>query len=95
MSSLTSREKELLGLVVTGMQNKKIAELLTISENTVRNHIANIFSKLKVANRTEASMLYHQKQMGMTSAKIDSIDPAAKYYESPRPHQLEQRYGSL
>ena len=51
---LTKREIELLHLMVDGLSNKRIAERLFISENTVKYHIRNILQKLGVHNRTEA-----------------------------------------
>ena len=53
-SVLTLREKEVLNLLSKGFLNKEIAAILNISENTVRNHLVNIFGKLNVTNRTEA-----------------------------------------
>ncbi|MFZ5915954.1 MAG: response regulator [Chloroflexota bacterium] len=54
-ADLTSRELELLRLVVEGLSNKAIAQSLSISENTVKYHMKNIFQKLNVQNRTEAA----------------------------------------
>jgi DNA-binding NarL/FixJ family response regulator len=51
---LTRRELEVLELIAQGDKNRAIAEKLVISDKTVRNHITNIFSKLQVADRTEA-----------------------------------------
>jgi len=51
---LTEREREVLGLIGQGHSNREIASLLCISEKTVKNHIANIFSKLHVYDRTQA-----------------------------------------
>ena len=51
---LTPRELQVLQLAADGMSNKEIAARLVISEKTVKNHIANIFSKLKVNDRTQA-----------------------------------------
>ena len=56
-SSLSPRETEILKLVAGGKPNKLIAAELKISEHTVRNHISNIFQKLQVNNRTEATVL--------------------------------------
>jgi DNA-binding NarL/FixJ family response regulator len=53
-SSLTARERELLGLMAQGGSNKSIARDLSISENTVKYHVRNILQKLDVQNRTEA-----------------------------------------
>jgi two-component system NarL family response regulator len=54
-SELTSRELEVLELIVKGMSNREIALALAISEHTVKNHINNILSKLAVADRTQAA----------------------------------------
>lgn len=51
---LTPRELEVLRLAADGLSNKEIAGRLYISEKTVKNHIANIFSKLNVNDRTQA-----------------------------------------
>jgi len=51
---LTQREKEILQLVARGEENKGIAALLKISENTVKNHISNMFQKLNLNDRTQA-----------------------------------------
>ncbi|MGE0493781.1 MAG: response regulator [Vulcanimicrobiota bacterium] len=56
-ASLSPRENEILKLVAGGRPNKLIAAELKISEHTVRNHISNIFQKLQVNNRTEATVL--------------------------------------
>ncbi len=53
---LSKREKEILQLIADGNPNKAIAEMLNISEHTVRNHISNIFQKLKSDDRTEAAV---------------------------------------
>lgn len=52
--SLTPREIELLNLVQEGHSNLAIAQRLSISDNTVKYHLKNIFQKLGVQNRTEA-----------------------------------------
>jgi two-component system, NarL family, response regulator LiaR len=53
---LTEREVEILKYVARGMSNQEIADLLVLSERTVRTHISNIFSKLHLANRTQATL---------------------------------------
>ena len=51
---LTQREHEVFQLAADGLNNREIADRLVISEKTVKNHIANIFSKLQVNDRTQA-----------------------------------------
>lgn len=51
--NLTSREKDVLSLVLTGKSNKDIGEALIISENTVKTHVRNILAKYEVTNRAE------------------------------------------
>ena len=51
---LTQRELQVLQLAADGLSNKEISGNLVISEKTVKNHIANIFSKLQVNDRTQA-----------------------------------------
>jgi DNA-binding NarL/FixJ family response regulator len=51
---LSEREVEVLDLLAEGLSNKLIAHRLSISEHTVKTHIASIFAKLGASNRTEA-----------------------------------------
>lgn len=54
---ITNREKEVLVQLAQGKTNKKISEALTLSMSTVRNHIANIFTKLQITNRSQATAI--------------------------------------
>ena len=58
-SSLTTRELEVLRLVAAGSTNSEIARHLWVTEQTVKFHLSNVFRKLKVGNRTEASHYAH------------------------------------
>lgn len=55
MNDLTSRELEVLGLIVKGMNNADIAAALSISKGTVKIHVNNILSKMGVSDRTQAA----------------------------------------
>ena len=54
--NLTKREREILVLITKGKLNKEIANELNITERTVKNHIANLFKKINVYDRTQAAV---------------------------------------
>jgi len=54
---LTPREMEILELIAKGASNKEIARMLSISNQTVKNHISSILRKLDVSDRTQAAVL--------------------------------------
>lgn len=54
---LTPRELEILQLIAQGLSNREIAERLFVSENTVKTHSANLFTKLNARRRTQAVQL--------------------------------------
>ena len=62
-TDLTEREKDVLQLLVSGAPDKKIAKQLSLSVNTVRFHITNIFQKLGVESRTEAAHVAHERSL--------------------------------
>ncbi|HTJ25958.1 MAG TPA: response regulator transcription factor [Candidatus Limnocylindria bacterium] len=51
---LTQREREVLAMLARGLSNRRIAERLSITDNTVKAHVAQILAKLGAATRTEA-----------------------------------------
>lgn len=61
---LSSRESETLSYIAKGYTNPEIAAALSISENTVRFHLKNIYEKLGVANRTEAAAWHFKHSKG-------------------------------
>lgn len=61
---LTDRELDVFDLVARGENNASIAWRLTLSEKTVRNHLSNIFAKLRVASRAEAIILAREAGLG-------------------------------
>ena len=54
-SELTRRELEILQLVAEGHSNSQLAKMLWVTEQTIKFHLSNIYRKLDVSNRTEAS----------------------------------------
>lgn len=54
LTDLTTREKDVLGLICEGLADKEIAARLRLAPNTVRNHVATMYSKLGVHSRAEA-----------------------------------------
>ena len=53
---LTSRERDVVGAIASGFTNREIAEKLSISEQTVKHHLRNIFDKTGVSNRLELAL---------------------------------------
>jgi DNA-binding NarL/FixJ family response regulator len=69
---LTARELEVLRLVAEGQTNGRVAAALSVSEQTVKFHLCNIYRKLGVGNRTEATRHAH------LHALVDQSVPAAR-----------------
>jgi DNA-binding NarL/FixJ family response regulator len=57
---LTRREREVLAVVARGASNREVARRLTITEQSVKNHVRNILAKLHARNRTEAAAIAHR-----------------------------------
>jgi DNA-binding NarL/FixJ family response regulator len=66
LARLTAREEEILKLLATGDSNREIGKRLFISEQTVKNHVASIFRKLQVNDRTKAALLAVKLGLGGT-----------------------------
>jgi two-component system, NarL family, nitrate/nitrite response regulator NarL len=62
---LTAKELKVIAAVLEGDTNKAIAERLKISEQTVKNHLTNIFNKLGVSNRLELALFANKHELGL------------------------------
>jgi DNA-binding NarL/FixJ family response regulator len=67
---LTAREVELLKLVASGASNLRLSKQLYVTEQTVKFHLSNIYRKLGVANRTQASHFAHQHGLVKASPEL-------------------------
>lgn len=69
--TLTARELEVLALVAAGRSNAEVAQVLWLSEATVKLHLSHIYGKLGVANRTAAAAWAHAH--GLATAAADPL----------------------
>jgi DNA-binding NarL/FixJ family response regulator len=74
---LSAREREVLGMMVRGLRNKEIADLLFISDRTVKFHAQAIFRKLDVANRTEAVSVAFRRGIVALDSSVPSASDVA------------------
>ena len=77
---LTSREKQILSMVVVGLTNAEIARRLYLAESTIKSHLSSIFGKLGVRSRKEAADLILDPSSGL-GAGILGITPAPRSSE--------------
>jgi DNA-binding NarL/FixJ family response regulator len=78
--ALSTREKQILGLVVMGYMNSQIAEQLFLAESTVKSHLSSAFGKLGVRSRNEAVNLILDSErglgMGILALGGEPLEPA-------------------
>jgi DNA-binding NarL/FixJ family response regulator len=70
---LTTRELEILQLVASGSTNGEIARRLWVTEQTVKFHLSNIYRKLEVGNRTQASHYAHVNGLVLDDLPVASV----------------------
>ena len=97
--SWTTREQQILQLLVDGLTNREIAEALGVSEKTVKHYMTGLMKKERVKNRTQlASLLLSEplrSQDGLRSAMISVVDQGATVtYSTEREDELELASGS-
>src|SRR6059036_1118507 len=73
-TSLTQRETDILALLAEGKSNRDISRALFLSEKTVKAHLAAVFRKLGVSNRTQAAMAAVSMGIGPTPFAMDPED---------------------
>jgi DNA-binding NarL/FixJ family response regulator len=69
---LTPREREILELLASGYRNREIAQTLTMSEKTVRNHVSQVLLKLCVPDRTAAALRAREAGLGTPPNPLSS-----------------------
>jgi DNA-binding NarL/FixJ family response regulator len=82
--AFSHREKEVLGLLVTGLTNRQIADRLFLAESTVKSHLVATFAKLGVRSRTEAAALLLDPAEGLATIALPAAD-ARPDRRQPRP----------
>ncbi|WP_420628681.1 Kelch repeat-containing protein [Candidatus Leptofilum sp.] len=86
--ALSDRELEVLQCVVNGAGNKEIAATLTISQNTVKVHLRNIYTKLDVSSRTEAATV--ALQQGIVVLEGINTEPEPTTLESSSEEKTQE-----
>jgi DNA-binding NarL/FixJ family response regulator len=70
LEALSSREREVLGLLLEGLPNKLIARRLDITEKTVKSHLTRIFREIGVTDRTQAALWAERHGLGPGQRRI-------------------------
>jgi DNA-binding NarL/FixJ family response regulator len=76
-ATLTRRELEILRLVAEGRSNAQVGRMLWVTEQTVKFHLSNIYRKLDVSNRTEASRWAQMRNLLPASEALDDAPSVA------------------
>jgi DNA-binding NarL/FixJ family response regulator len=74
--AFSHREREVLALVVEGLQNREIANRLFLAESTIKSHVAAAFAKLGVRSRKEAAALVLDPDEGLRELVLGDVRDA-------------------
>jgi len=72
---LSRREEEIVSKVAEGMRNREIAELLDLSEQTIKNHLFRIFDRLGISNRAELILYVHSQKLSANQPSASCARP--------------------
>ena len=75
-ATLTMREAEVIAAIRDGNSNKEIASRLSISEETVKRHLSNIYVKMGVSSRLELALLSPERDLPVAKAKASLKEPS-------------------
>ena len=84
-SRVTQRERQIIGAIIDGATNKDIAKSLVLSEQTVKNHLSNIYDKLGVSSRLELALyaVHHRLLADDRPGLPPPAPPAARARKTP------------
>lgn len=85
LDSLTSREREVLGLIRRGLSNSEIADELIIELGTVKNHVHSILKKLGVSSRRSAAAMLPEGMDTPVVAQVRTPEPIRRPIAPPNP----------
>jgi len=74
---LTPRQREIVGAIAVGCTNKDVAQSFSLSEQTVKHHVSNIFDKLGVFNRLELAIFANNHGLISTGPEYENSETAA------------------
>src|SRR5512140_3868972 len=88
LDALSDREREVLDLALAGLSAREIAERLTLTEATIRSHLARIYAKLGVSGRVE---LMAKLRPAVPAESAEPAAPSERDVDRPRPARRRRR----
>lgn len=77
-ATLTARETEIMRLIDMGLSNRQIAARLVISPKTVKNHICNIYQRLRIHDRTQALNRWREMMQSLCGLRVQACLPGER-----------------